>query len=97
VWGTVYDGELSHKSLARILRRENNAGLLVHNREIIGELAGVEPIVSREEWERMCAVLDGRKTGRPPADVHPLPGTPPGAHAFRCRQSVVAILIQPNA
>jgi site-specific DNA recombinase len=72
---TSYRGGMSRKSLARILAREGNAGLLVHKGEIIGELAGVTPIVSREEWERMCALLDGRKTGRPPGPVHVLSST----------------------
>jgi hypothetical protein len=33
----------------RSLVRPALAGLLIHNGEIVGELAGVEPVVSREE------------------------------------------------
>jgi S-DNA-T family DNA segregation ATPase FtsK/SpoIIIE len=33
---------------------------------VVGQLAGVEPVVSREEWERLLAIFAGRRRGRPP-------------------------------
>jgi hypothetical protein len=70
----LYSGRFTRRSLARTLRRPALAGLLDHHGEVIGELVGVEPVVSREEWERVCAILDSRKTGRPPSERHPLSG-----------------------
>ena len=40
----------------------------------MGEIVGVEPVVSREEWERLRAMFDGRRHGRPPGAVHVLSG-----------------------
>jgi site-specific DNA recombinase len=62
------------RDLARVVRRAAVAGLVELNGEIVGKLAGVEPVVSREEWERLCAVFDGRRRGRPPGRVHLLSG-----------------------
>jgi DNA invertase Pin-like site-specific DNA recombinase len=69
-----YNGRWSRRTLARTLSREALAGLLVHNGEIVGEIAGADPIVTREEWERMVALLSARKTGRPHGHVHVLSG-----------------------
>jgi hypothetical protein len=52
-----------------MLQRPALAGLLAHNGEIIGELTGAEPVVSREKWERLCAVFAGRRRGRPAGQV----------------------------
>jgi site-specific DNA recombinase len=57
-----------------MLRRATVAGLLHHNGEVVGALVDVEPIVSREEWERLCAILDARKPGRPSGPKHVLAG-----------------------
>ncbi|MGI9002210.1 MAG: recombinase family protein [Pseudonocardia sp.] len=54
----------------RSLCRPALAGLLIHRGEIVGELAGAEPVVEREGWERMCALVAARKTGRPPSPRH---------------------------
>lgn len=67
-----YEGKFRRSTLARTLRRPAVVGLLDHHGEIMGELVGTEPIVSREEWERMCALLDSRKTGRPAINRYPL-------------------------
>ena len=67
-------GAFSRGSLTRMLRRPAVAGLVEHQGEVMGELAGVEPIVSREEWQRLCALLDGRKLGRPNGWQHLLSG-----------------------
>jgi hypothetical protein len=73
-----YEGKFTRGTLVRTLRRPAVVGLLDHHGQIVGELVGVEPIVSREEWERLGALLDSRKTGRPPSERHPLSG------ALRC-------------
>jgi site-specific DNA recombinase len=52
--------------LRKVLSRASVAGLLEFRGEVVGQLAGVEPIVTREEWERLLAILDGRRRGRPP-------------------------------
>jgi DNA invertase Pin-like site-specific DNA recombinase len=70
-----YGGDLTRRTLARMLRREALAGLIIHNGEMFGQLVGVTPVVSREEWERMCGLLDARKTGRPAGAKHFLSGT----------------------
>ena len=79
-----YGSDLSRRSLARMMQRADVAGLIIHKGEILGNLVGVEPIVTREEWERMCALMDSRKTGRPPADVHPCPERSDVDCAARC-------------
>src|SRR5215207_5669804 len=61
-------------TLTRTLVRPAVAALSVHRGEVVGTLAGVEPVVSREEWERLRGVLDGRKRGRPAGRVHLLSG-----------------------
>jgi DNA invertase Pin-like site-specific DNA recombinase len=64
----------SRQTLSVTLRRPALAGLLVYDGVEYGQLAGVEPIVSGEEWERMTALVAARKTGRPPSPRHPLSG-----------------------
>ena len=67
-------GAFSRSSLARMLRRPALAGLVEHLGEVMGELAGVELVVTREQWQRLCALLDGRKLGRPNGWQHLLSG-----------------------
>jgi hypothetical protein len=50
------------------------AGLLAHNDVVVGELAGISPVVGREEWERLCGLFAARRRGRPPGRVHVLSG-----------------------
>jgi len=57
-------------TLRQTLRRAALAGLREHNGAVVGTLAGVEPVVGREEWERLCALFDGRRRGRPAGRVH---------------------------
>lgn len=72
-------------TLANMLRRPVVAGLLIHNGVLMGERKDVEPIVSREEWERLCAVFDGRKRGRPTGRAHLLTGL---VRCTRCGSSL---------
>ena len=55
-----------------MLRRPAVAGLLNRHGEAVGEMVGAEPVVAREQWERLCAILDARRTGRPAGKVHVL-------------------------
>jgi site-specific DNA recombinase len=50
------------------------AGLLAKNDVVVGELAGISPVVSREEWERLCGLFAARRRGRPAGRVHLLSG-----------------------
>lgn len=60
--------------LPRVLTRPSMAGLVEHNGVIVGKRTDMEPIVSTEDWERLCAIVDGRKRGRPKGAVHVLSG-----------------------
>ena len=71
---TAYGHRWTRNTLHRLLIRPAVAGLVIHRGETIGALAGIEPVVSREEWERMCALFDARRRGRPPGRVHWLSG-----------------------
>jgi hypothetical protein len=64
----------SRQVLPVMLCRPALAGLLYHLGEEYGAIKGIEPIVSRAEWERMKALVAARKTGKPPAPRHPLSG-----------------------
>jgi hypothetical protein len=64
----------SRQVLPVTLTRPALAGLLFHKGEEFGAIKGIDPIVSREEWERMKALVAARKTGKPPAPRHPLSG-----------------------
>ncbi len=68
----VAGGHWTYTVLGRSLTRPALAGKLVHKGEDMGTLAGVEPVVSQEDWERLCALLASRKRGRPPVAQHPL-------------------------
>jgi site-specific DNA recombinase len=68
--GTATGGRWYRASLSLTLRRAALAGLREHNGEVVGVLPGVEPVVSREDWERLRGVFDGRKVGRPSGRVH---------------------------
>src|SRR6266508_2304164 len=67
---TVTGGRWTAPTLGRSLRRAALAGLREHNGQVVGTLAGVDPVVSRAEWERLCALFDGRRRGRPAGRVH---------------------------
>jgi DNA invertase Pin-like site-specific DNA recombinase len=71
---TAYGNRWTRNTLHRTLTRPAIAGLVIHRGEIIGTLAGIEPVVSREEWERVCAIFDARRRGRPSGRVHWLSG-----------------------
>jgi hypothetical protein len=57
------------------------AGLVEHNGVIVGKRTDTDPIVSTDDWERLCAIVDGRKRGRPKGQTHVLSGR---IHCGRC-------------
>lgn len=63
------------ETLLITLCRPVMAGLLVHNGEIAGKLADIEPVVDQQVWELLVAKTAARKTGRPPVARHMLTGT----------------------
>jgi len=77
-------------SLSRMLCRATLAGLVVHGGEVVTELVNAEPVVSREEWERMCSLFAARKRGRPPSPVHLLSGL------MRCAQCGTTLVGAPR-
>jgi len=85
---TVASGRWSGTTLARMLCRPALAGLREHNGEIVGTLLGVDPVVSREEWERMCGLFAARKRGRPGGQRHLLSGL---LHCGRCGARMVGV------
>ncbi len=70
----VEGGTWTATTLSRSLRRPAMAGLLVANKQVVGVLARIEPVVEREVWERLCALFDARRTGRPTSPQHLLSG-----------------------
>lgn len=57
-------GQWHPVNLLAMMRRPRIAGLLEHHGEIIGEAAW-DPIVDRDMWETLRAVLDSRSADRP--------------------------------
>jgi site-specific DNA recombinase len=72
---TVTGERWTRNGLCQMLNRPALAGLLTHNGAVVGRLAGAEPVIKAEEWERLSAILAGRPRGRPVADVHLLTNT----------------------
>ena len=72
---TVNGNRWTRDGLCQMLNRPAIAGLLTRNGTVVGRLAGVEPIIKAEEFERLSAILAGRPRGRPVADVHILTNT----------------------
>jgi hypothetical protein len=60
--------------LRKSLTRPVLAGLVTLRGEVVSRLAGTEPVVQMEDWERLCGVLDGRPRGRPAGAAHQLTG-----------------------
>lgn len=90
---TVTGAEWSTRSLRDILRRPRTAGLMVHQGEVLeGVDAPWEPILTRDVWAAVCAVLDDPKRRTSPgkhpsvARVRHLPMRPPRLHRPRPTQ-----------
>jgi site-specific DNA recombinase len=72
---TVNGYRWTRDGLRQMLDRPAIAGLLARHGTVVGRLAGIEPIITAEEWERLSAILAGRPLGRPLAEVHLLTNT----------------------
>jgi DNA invertase Pin-like site-specific DNA recombinase len=64
----------TRNALRRTLIRPVLAGLVVLNGKVISRLRGIDPVVLEADWERLCAILDGRPKGRPRGETHRLSG-----------------------
>jgi DNA invertase Pin-like site-specific DNA recombinase len=67
---TVTGERWTRDALVKTLTRPAIAGLAALNGTVVTRMAGVEPIIEPEEWERLCGILAGRPRGRPVADTH---------------------------
>jgi DNA invertase Pin-like site-specific DNA recombinase len=61
-------------SVRAVLSRPCNAGLVEHEGVMVGQMPG-EPIVAWADFERLRAVVSGRRRGRPPGERYTL-GSP---------------------
>jgi len=71
---TVNGKRWKRDGLRKSLTRPVLAGLVTLNGKVVSRLAGIDPVVPEEDWERLCAILDGRPRGRPQGEVHRLTG-----------------------
>ncbi|HEX3781301.1 MAG TPA: recombinase family protein [Pseudonocardiaceae bacterium] len=71
---TVDGNPWRRNALSQSLRRASMAGLVEMHGQVVGTLVDAQPVVSREEWERLCALFEARKLGRPAGKVHMLAG-----------------------
>jgi DNA invertase Pin-like site-specific DNA recombinase len=71
---TVNGNRWKRDGLGKSLTRPVLAGLVMLNGKVVSRLAGIDPVVRQEEWERLCAILAGRPRGRPQGEVHRLTG-----------------------
>ena len=69
---TVNGKRWKRDGLGKSLTRSVLAGLVTLNGRVVSRLAGIDPVVSEADWERLCAILDGRPKGRPQGQVHRL-------------------------
>lgn len=66
---TSLGGQWSSRTLKAVLRRRRNMGIIEYKGTEVGHLSG-EPIVSTEDFERMEAVFEARRPGRPASDKY---------------------------
>jgi site-specific DNA recombinase len=71
---TVNGKRWKRDGLGMSLTRPVLAGLVTLNGKVISRLAGIDPVVKEADWERLCAILNGRPRGRPQGQVHRLTG-----------------------
>lgn len=62
---TSFGGEWGRAALKQVLTRPRNAGLAEYRGEVVGQLAGGTALVSRDDWEQVCALYAARRRGRP--------------------------------
>jgi DNA invertase Pin-like site-specific DNA recombinase len=66
---TAIGGRWTRRSLHDVLIRPLNAGLVVHRGEIVAVLPG-EPVITRDDHERVIAIYAARRPGRPPSGAY---------------------------
>lgn len=50
-------------TVRQILLRPLNAGLLVHDRQVVGKATNVDPVIDEETYHRLVALFSSRRTG----------------------------------
>jgi DNA invertase Pin-like site-specific DNA recombinase len=61
------------QSVRAVLSRARNAGLVEHDGVVVGQMPG-DPIVERADFERLQALMSGRRRGRPPGERYTASG-----------------------
>ena len=61
-------------SVSHVLKHPRVAGLLAYDGVVVGAMAGMDPIVTRAEWEELTAKFLTRRRGRPVGRVYLLSG-----------------------
>jgi hypothetical protein len=77
---TVAGHPWTSMALRQALKRPSIAGYNVYDGEVIGRLAG-EPVLDDETWQRIMALFESRKRGRPNSGIYLLSGL---MHCGRC-------------
>lgn len=62
---TVRGGQWWYTTFRQMLRRADLAGLVSYKGDVVGEATNIEPIVAREVWESVQAILDGTAARHP--------------------------------
>ncbi len=70
---TASGGRWTPVQVRQVLARPRNAGLVEHEGQVVGRMPG-EPIVERGEFERLRALVAGRRRGRPPGERYTASG-----------------------
>jgi hypothetical protein len=81
---TVRGGEWNGRNLGRLLGAARYGGLVEHHGEIVGTMAG-EPVLDRDTYDTVNALLASRRRGRRPTGRYLLTGL---LTCARCRHSM---------
>lgn len=66
---TATGGKWTRRSLHDVLVRPLNAGLIVHQGEVVARLGGT-PVIDPEDHQRVVAMFAARRPGRPPSGAY---------------------------
>jgi site-specific DNA recombinase len=66
---TSYGKPFNDTAVRRLLLRESNAGLVIHNGAIVSRMPG-EPILDEATYGQICAIFAARRRGRPISDTY---------------------------
>jgi site-specific DNA recombinase len=67
---TSVGGIWSNAGIRQIVLRPINAGLSSYRGQVVGPMSDVDPIVSREDWERISAQFAARRRGAPQSPTY---------------------------